>query len=100
MIPADQELELLEHHDSHRHGVAPDDITREFEWLEKSHDALFENTPIDLLVNRWKSRADELKTTTGLDLGLAYTVLYQRLTDTRESHDPKQGAVGAAVAWG
>lgn len=99
-VAVDQAVEMLEHHDPHSHGVAPDDITRELEWLEKTHDALFDNTPIDRAVDRWLPQADRLKAATGLDLGFAYTVLYQRLTDTRDNHDPKQGAVGDLDIFG
>ena len=86
--------------ESRSHGVAPDDITQELERLEKPKDTLFGNTAIDLLADRWRSRAGQLKTATGLDLGIAYTVLYQRLTDTKDSHDPKQGAVGDLDIFG
>ena len=96
----DQAAEVLEHHERQGLGVAPDDITREFEWLERSHEALFDDTPIDRQFNRWRSRGNRLKAVTGLELGLAYTVLYQRLTDTRESHDPRQGAVGDLDIFG
>ena len=98
--PVDQAVDVLEHHERRGSGVAPDDITREFEWLEKSRDALFDNTAIDRLVNSWLLKADRLKTASGLDLGFAYTLLYQRLTDTRESHDPQQGAVGDLDIFG
>ena len=97
---ADQAVEVLEHHERHGQGVAPDDITREFEWLERSHVALFDDTPIDRRFDRWRSSGERLKAATGLELGLAYTVLYQRLTNTRESHDPKQGAVGDLDIFG
>jgi len=50
--PADQAAEGLEHHERQGLGVAPDDITREFEWLERSHEALFGDTPIDRQFDR------------------------------------------------
>ena len=31
-VEADQAVEVLEHHEALSHGVAPDDITREFAW--------------------------------------------------------------------
>jgi len=99
-VEPDQSVEVLESDESRSHVVAPDDVTRELEWLEKSKDTLFDNTAMDRLANRWRTRADQLKTATGLDLGLAYTALYQRLSDTRKSHDPKQGAVGDLDIFG
>jgi porin len=99
-VEPDQSVEVLESDESRSHVVAPDDVTRELEWLEKSKDTLFDNTAMDRLANRWRTRADQLKTATGLDLGLAYTALYQRLTDTRKRHDPKQGAVGDLDIFG
>jgi len=99
-VEPNQSVEVLESDESRRHIVAPDDITRQLDWLEKSKDPLFVNTAIDRLVNRWRSRTDQLKTATGLDLGLAYTALYQRLADTKKSHDPIQGAVGDLDIFG
>jgi porin len=99
-VEPNQSVEVLESDEFRGHLVAPDDVTRELEWLDKSKDTLFDNTATDRLLNRWRSKADQLKTGTGLDLGLAYTVLYQRLTDTRDSHDPKQGAVGDLDIFG
>ena len=99
-VEPDQSVELLESDASRGYVIAPDDVTRELEWLEKSHHPLFDNTAIDRLADRWRSQADRLRAATGLDLGFAYTVLYQRLTDTRESRDPKQGAVGDLDIFG
>ncbi len=80
-------------------GSAPDDITQELERLEQPKDTLFDKTAVDHLGDRWQSLAEQLKTATGLDLGLAYTVLYQRLTDAKDGKS-KQGAVGDLDIFG
>lgn len=86
--------------ESRQIGQAPEDISRNLEELEKPKESLLDRAVIEPLVKRWDSATDRLRTRTGLDIAVAYTTLYQRLTDKKDGKDPREGAVGDLDIFG
>ena len=87
--------------ESRRSGQAPDDVIRKLERLEQPKDGKVKSTPLDPLLDRWENVRDSLATKTGLTLGVAYTTLYQRLTEKKDGdHNAREGAVGDLDIYG
>lgn len=86
--------------ESRQVGQAPDDISRKLDDLEKPKESLIDRAVIDPLIERWDTATDRLRDRTGLDIGVAYTTLYQRLTDKKDGKDPIEGAAGDLDIFG
>jgi len=86
--------------DSRQIGQAPDDISRKLDRLEQPKESMVGRTVLDPVLDRWRSTSETLKSETGLAVGIAYTTLYQRLTDKKAGNDPKEGAVGDLDIFG
>lgn len=99
-VVAPQDTGAFNSSDSRQIGQAPDDISRKVERLDQPRESMVEGTLLDPVLDRWQSVTDTLESETGLTVGVAYTTLYQRLTDKKGSNDPKEGAVGDLDIFG
>ena len=95
-----QSAGALDTTDSRQIGQAPDDISRKLDRLEQPKESMVGRTVLDPVLDRWRSISETLKSETGLAVGIAYTTLYQRLTDKKAGNDPKEGAVGDLDIFG
>lgn len=86
--------------ESRQIGQAPDDISREVKRLDQPKESMVERTLLDPVLDRWRSLSETLESKTGLSVGIAYTTLYQRLTDRKAGNDPREGAVGDLDIFG
>jgi porin len=87
--------------DSRLKGQAPDDIDRKLERREQPKESKYPATALDPAVDRWQSLTTDLETEYGLQLGIAYTTLYQRLTDKKDGENiPIEGAGGDLDIYG
>jgi len=73
-------------------GKTPDDIGSLLQQTDTRVDALFPCGPFQPLYDVWKPCTDQLKDSTGLDLGMNYTAIYQRVNHVRSG--PKEAAGG------
>lgn len=55
----------------------PDSVRRRIESGQAECDALLPGGPFDVIVPHWRGLNESLEESVGLELGLAYTVLYQ-----------------------
>ena len=95
------DAEVLPSINARRLGQGPDDIVRKLERLEQPKESKVETTVLDPFLGRWESVTGELKAATGLAIGVAYTTLYQRLTDNKDGDKvPIDGLVGDLDIYG
>ena len=95
------DTEVLPTINSRRGGQSPDDIVRKLERLEQPRESKVEETALDSALRHWESVSNEFKAATGLAVGVAYTTLYQRLTDKKDGDKvPIDGAVGDLDIYG
>lgn len=87
--------------ESRLEGEAPDDIGRKLERLDQPKESKFPKTFMDSTLDHWNGITGSLEASTGITLGMAYTSLYQRLSDTREGGNrPDDGAAGDLDIFG
>lgn len=87
--------------ESRLEGEAPDDIGRKLERLDQPKESKYSKTLIDPALDHWNDLTGSIEASTGITLGMAYTSLYQRLSDTREGENkPDDGAAGDLDIFG
>ncbi|MFQ5658174.1 MAG: carbohydrate porin, partial [Candidatus Methylomirabilales bacterium] len=67
--------------------ASPDDVTQQLQQAKRKEAGFIERGPISLLGSRWLEFTQKLDESIGLDLGLAYTIVYQRATEARDDRN-------------
>jgi hypothetical protein len=78
---------------------SPNDVTQQLDEAKRKHAGIIENDPISLLGSGWREFDDKLEESIGLDLGLAYTILYQHATEARGPRDAAGGDLDFFGTW-
>ncbi len=79
--------------------ASPNDVTQRLDEAKRKHAGIIEHDPISLLGSRWREFDDKLDEWIGLDLGLVYTIVYQRATEARGPRDAAGGDLDFFGAW-
>ena len=78
---------------------SPNDVTQQLEEAKRKHAGIIENDPISRLGSLWRELDEKLEESIGLDLGLAYTILYQHATEARGPRDAAGGDLDFFGTW-
>ncbi len=79
--------------------ASPDDVTQQLEEAKRKHAGIFEHDPISLIGSWWRELDEKLAESIGLDLGLAYTIVYQRATEAQGPRDAAGGDLDFFGTW-
>jgi porin len=96
-VSQNQETESL---DLRQLGNVPDDVGALLQEADERIDAIFSAGPLTPLHDVWDDLTDRLDDSTGLDLGLNYTAIYQRAdTSVRGPRDASGGDLDFFGRW-
>jgi hypothetical protein len=78
---------------------SPDDVTKELETVAKPRDSVFDNALLAPVDRAWNRITDPLNNRLGLELGLAYTLLFQYATDAQGPQEAGGGIFDFMGLW-
>lgn len=79
--------------------TSPDDVTQQLEEAKRKQAGIVEHGPISLFGSKWREVNEKLNESVGLDLGLAYTIVYQHATEAQGPRDAAGGDLDFFGTW-